>query len=100
MVILVDATRRYSNLDKTLERTRTVLDSTGQIRRRDRAEKPQRRHRVADRLDETIITQLVKDYKDGIPTTQLVGRYGLAKGTVLKLLREHGATARSNRHRD
>lgn len=55
---------------------------------------PPRRHRVADRLDESIILQMVKDYGDGIPTTQLTSRYGLAKGTVLKLLRERGVTMR------
>lgn len=93
----VDATRRYSNLDKQLERARTVAMAARQTGRKVDRVAPPRRHRVADRLGETIIMQLVKDYEDGIPTTRLTPRYGLAKGTVLKLLQEHGVTAHHNR---
>ncbi len=33
--------------------------------------------------------QLVQDYEAGVPTTQLTKKYGIGKGTVLKLLRDH-----------
>ena len=56
---------------------------------------PPRRHRVVDRLDKTIIQQLVMDYEDGIPTTQLAIKYGIAKGTVVKLLKQDGVAART-----
>ncbi|MGX7678350.1 hypothetical protein ACSMXN_05590 [Jatrophihabitans sp. DSM 45814] len=55
---------------------------------------PRRAHRIAQRLDETVIAELVQTYRDGIPTTQLTGRYGLAKGSVLKLLRAHDVQMR------
>jgi hypothetical protein len=56
-------------------------------------------YRITQRLDEATIQQLVQDYRDGIPTTRLTTRYGLAKATVLKLLREHGVAMRDNRGR-
>ena len=97
VMILVEATRRYSNLDKHLESARTVAAAARRNGRIVERATPPRRHRVADRLDETIINQLVKDYRDGIPTTRLTTRYDLAKGTVLKLLQQHGVTSRSTR---
>jgi hypothetical protein len=37
---------------------------------------------------------LVADYETGLPTTELTTRYGLAKGTVLRLLEEAGVSLR------
>jgi hypothetical protein len=37
---------------------------------------------------------LVADYEAGVPTTELTTRYGLAKGTVLRLLEEAGIAMR------
>jgi hypothetical protein len=51
-------------------------------------------HDVRRRLNRETITQLVADYEAGQSTPTLVKRYGLAKGTVLKLLKEHGITMR------
>ena len=94
---MVEATRRYSNLDKQLERARTGATAAQRNGRIVARATPPLRHRVADRLNESVINQLVKDYRDGIPTTRLTARYRLAKGTVLKLLRDHGVTIRNNR---
>jgi len=51
-------------------------------------------HNVHRRLDPDVIAQLVADYQAGSPSTELMATYGLGKGTVLRLLREHGATIR------
>ena len=40
------------------------------------------------------VDQLVADYESGVPTTELTGRYGLAKSSVLKLLGERGVVMR------
>jgi hypothetical protein len=45
-------------------------------------------------LQRDVITQLVADYQAGVETTELTERYQLGKGTVLKLLREHGVAMR------
>jgi hypothetical protein len=37
---------------------------------------------------------LVADYEIGLPTTELTTRYGLAKGTVLRLIEEAGIPMR------
>jgi hypothetical protein len=37
---------------------------------------------------------LVADYETGLPTTELTTRYGLAKGTVLRMLEEAGVAMR------
>jgi hypothetical protein len=95
--VVMDATRRYSNLDTSLEHARKLAKKTGRNRQVERLNPTAKAHRVAQRLDGATIQQLVADYRDGVPTTRLTTKYGLAKGTVSKLLREHGATVRSNR---
>ncbi len=49
---------------------------------------------LSQRLDEDTRAQLVRNYQDGIPTTQLTKAYGLSKASVLKLLGEAGVTMR------
>ena len=50
--------------------------------------------RVRDRLSADQVAQVVTDYQDGVPTTQLTKTYGLGKGSVLALLEEHGVKRR------
>lgn len=47
-------------------------------------------HSIARRLDQATVAAMAADYEAGTPTTRLTAEYGLSKGTVLKLLREHG----------
>jgi len=51
-------------------------------------------HNARRRLGPEQIAQLVADYEAGSPSTQLMTTYGLGKGTVLRLLRKHGAKLR------
>ena len=46
------------------------------------------------RLTNDQRTAQVADYETGLPTTELITRYGLAKGTVLRLLEEAGVAMR------
>src|SRR6185437_15341008 len=52
-------------------------------------------HNARRRLGPEQIAQLVADYEAGSPSTQLMTTYGLGKGTVLRLLRKHGAKLRA-----
>lgn len=51
-------------------------------------------HAIERRLEASVVEQLVQDYEAGVPPTQLAQRYGMGKGSVLKLLRDNGATVR------
>ena len=46
------------------------------------------------RLSKEQRAALVDGYAAGVPTTQLANDYGLAKGTVLRLLEEAGVSMR------
>lgn len=59
------------------------------------ARAPSRVHRVERRLSPEIIAQLVGDYEAGEPTTALMIKYGLGKGSVLGLLRAAGVEMRA-----
>jgi transposase len=49
---------------------------------------------VLERLGSEGVAQLVADYEAGEPSTGLTKKYGVGKGTVLRLLRQYGATMR------
>jgi transposase-like protein len=49
---------------------------------------------VARRLGPGAIARLVGAYESGTPTTQLMRDFGIAKGTVLRLLKENGVAMR------
>ncbi len=50
--------------------------------------------RVEQRVDPACLDRLVADYEAGVATTELTRRYKIGKGTVLRLLSEHGAVMR------
>ena len=52
-------------------------------------------HEARRRLDQATVAQLVADYEAGAPSTELMVRYRLGKGTVLQLLREHDVKLRN-----
>jgi hypothetical protein len=57
-------------------------------------------HNVRRRLGPEIITQVVADYEAGQSTPVLTEKYHLAKGTVLKILDNHGITTRHQKMTD
>lgn len=50
--------------------------------------------RVNLRLDEQLVQQLLADYQAGRTGRELAEQYGLARSTVIGLLRQHGITVR------
>jgi hypothetical protein len=52
-------------------------------------------HSAAKRLGDEAVTQLIVDYRSGVPTTQLMTKYGIGKGTVLRLLEANGVPRRN-----
>lgn len=56
---------------------------------------PQHIHKATQRLDPATIKQLVTDYRDGMPTTQLMSRYHLSKGAILRIMDAHSVPRRN-----
>ena len=55
--------------------------------------------RVKRRLGPDLIERVVSEYADGMSSTRLASRYGIGKGTVLRLIREKGITVRNRGQR-
>lgn len=92
----MEVLRRYSNrpgLGETLHRTRTGL-ARASSKRHPRRPAGGKRHKVAQRLDEATVAQLVAAYGAGATSTALMQRYCLGRGTVLGLLAAAGVTMR------
>ena len=70
-----------------LDRLRATL-AAGVGRRRPDARSRPPCYKLDQRLDASIPAQVVADYEAGMPTTQLTGKYGLSKTSVLRLLHE------------
>jgi DNA-directed RNA polymerase specialized sigma24 family protein len=56
-----------------------------------------RERRVSKRLDSNAIDRLVAEYVAGTPAAELSRRYGVAKSTVLQLIRQTGERVRHPR---
>ena len=54
--------------------------------------------RIDRRLGPELLSLIVAEYESGAPTTALARRYGVGKGTLLRLLRDAEVTVR-HRHR-
>lgn len=85
---------RYSNRTNELKRFRRVQRLERAATNRSAKAVP-RTHAVERRLDERTLRQLISDYSSGEPTTVLMDRYNLGKGTVLGILRRNGIELRN-----
>jgi hypothetical protein len=54
----------------------------------------QGRRQVAARLDEALVNELVREYRAGAKGRVLATQFGLARSTVLKLLKARGVAIR------
>jgi hypothetical protein len=52
-------------------------------------------HNAEKRLGPDLVDQLIADYRAGEPSTALMSKYQLGKGTVLGILENHGASRRN-----
>jgi hypothetical protein len=82
--------QRYSKLPSIARFTSSTPISGVPLERTGRS----RVHNVRKRLGDDAITRLVADYEAGAPTTKLTTKYGIGKGTVLRILDDHGVTRR------
>jgi len=82
--------QRYSKHDLTgVGLDRLVAALAGGVRRSTSVTRCQPlRHKLEQRLDASVAAEVVADYEAGMPTTQLTGKYGLGKSSVLRLLRD------------
>jgi hypothetical protein len=90
----LELVRLYSNLHRSANRLCQLnRDALSQGRSRpDPA--PLVPQRVERRLGPDLIKRVVSEYASGISTTRLAMRYGLGKGTLLRLIRDRGVTIR------
>lgn len=70
------------------------LDKNEQWRPR---QDPKPRYRLADRLGPEILDRIVERYKAGEPTTALAAEYGIAKSSLLRLLKGRDIAMRHQR---
>lgn len=52
-------------------------------------------HNAQRRLGPDAVAELITDYQAGAPSTALMTKYNLGKGTVLKILEDHGVSRRN-----
>lgn len=95
-VLLVELLRHYSSKailrDRLVDLRERFTNIDAHPVRRSRS--PRRRFKITSRLSAEQLNELVAAYESGISSNQLVIGYGIAKGTVLKLLRANNVTMR------
>ena len=84
----VDLVGRYSNFPPL-----TKLDEITPVRRR--SVPHPRVHKAQQRLGAKRVAELIADYRAGAPSTALMTKFKLGKGTVLKILEDHGVARRN-----
>lgn len=92
---MVEVLQRYAN---TAQHRRSPKLANVEHRQSVQSEQPTvppRTHKATQRLDPAIMEQLVADYRDGMPTTQLMQTYHLSKGAILRIMDAHGIPRRN-----
>jgi hypothetical protein len=86
--------RLYSNLHSVAMRL-CQLHQAAMSHNRSYPERPLSvPQRVDRRMGAAMIKRVVSEYVSGVSTTRLATRYGIGKGTLLRLIRESGVTVR------
>jgi len=94
--VLVQVLQQYSKhpgMRQRLERARWL--SQRPATRPQSRSAPPRVHKAKVRLTPVEIQHLINDYELGFPSTHLMKKYGLGKGTVLNILSEAGVPLRN-----
>jgi hypothetical protein len=90
----VELVRLYSNLHSSAMRL-CQLNLNALSHGRSRAERPPLvPQRVERRLGPDLIKRIVAEYAGGRSSTLLAKRYGIGKGTLLRLLKQNGVVVR------
>ena len=91
----VEVLARYSRSQDVQERLQKARAAVEAATQRAVAKQTRRRvHKLAVRLDETVLQSIVDDYVAGATSLQLARRHRVAKSTVLKLLHDRGVRLR------
>lgn len=91
----VDVLTRYSNEVSLSSRWQDLTEAVaGGAGRRQGSSIALRVHKLDARIDGELAAHLVAEYEAGTPSTHLTAMFGLAKGSVLKVLREAGVERR------
>ena len=94
--ILVDLVSRYSNpVSPLLARVERILAMQPVAGSSTSSRPPVRVHKIEHRLKPDTIAGLVADYEAGHPTTLLMVKYDIGKGTALDILRRAGVQLRN-----
>lgn len=96
---MVGLIRKYSN-QNILPRLRQVIEQVEASSKREPTPSHQsvQPYRIDRRLSPGQLAELVAAYKRGTSTPKLCEQYDLSKGSVLKILADHGVTMRQARH--
>lgn len=92
--------RRYSNhaqahhLHDLAEQATSAQSAPCTTTHPSQVDRPSQHFHINRRLSPSTIIELVAAYKAGTNTPELCERYNIAKGSVLKLLQDHGVTMR------
>jgi hypothetical protein len=92
---LVEVLRRYSRQtyqEKTLRNITRILDS--ELPPRAQEAQIGHVHRIDVTCDRTVLETLAAEYEVGASTVELQEKFGLGKGSVLRLLHEAGVKVR------
>lgn len=87
----------YSNQTEQIKRIQRCITLFRKSWPARAASQPPARHRVDARLDNPQIGRLLAEYRAGRSGRELAERYGLARSTVIELLRKHGVAVRHPR---
>ncbi len=92
--LLVDFVGGYARKDYLRDRFQALKDRLASIVPRHPKPVAPHRHALKRRVSQDERAQIVAKYESGISSNQLVTDHKLAKGTILKILREEGASIR------
>ncbi|WP_280273806.1 hypothetical protein [Nocardia wallacei] len=91
---MVDFVGGYARKDYLRDRFQALKDRVASIVPRQPKPVAPQRHALKRRVSQDERAQIVAKYESGTSSNQLVADHKLAKGTILKILREGGATIR------
>lgn len=100
---LVELMTRYSSGPDTIADLRRCQALVARLAEGQLHPRPQpttlRPHKFVHRLPPSRIDRLVREYEAGTTAAAVALKYGIAKGTVLRLLHERGVEVRSRGYR-
>jgi hypothetical protein len=92
---MVEILQRYANTAQHRKPPISVYSKTPKSTAIMQPARPQHIHKATQRLPPDTLQQLVTDYRDGMPTAQLMAIYHLSKGAILRIMDAQGVPRRN-----